>query len=451
MTLASLLLYLPGMLAGFFLVHLLWPERNLYALILRASLGPGLGLGVSSLLYFINLLAAPERPVVLPLMLLLAIALLAAVILRWHNNPLTLTGLPRPTRLQWALAACALTAAALMLLAFGNLVTAQPQGAFDAWAIWDRAARFIYRDPLHWQAALSPDLYWATHPDYPLLVPLNSAWVWGTLGAETVRTPAVQALCFLVGSLGLVFGGVGLTRSLGQAALGVLLLGGTPFLALSASGLLADVPIMYYLTASLVLMFLALTREPGALMVLSGFMAGLAAWTKNEGLLFLLAAVLGLTLTRYADLRRSLVRFALGAALPLAAVLIFKSLAPPNDMLGAGASLSRLVDPARWLILLRALGGMVLRFGDWPISLPLLLAVYALVMRLAPPPGSKTALFTVAFILALQFLGDCAIYLLTPHDLAWHLGTSLARVLLQLFPAALVVFLLTVREPERVS
>ncbi len=107
---------------------------------------------------------------------------------------------------------------------------------------------------------------------------------------------------------------------------------------MSASGLLADVPILFFMLSSLVLMYLALTRGQGSPMVLSGLMAGLAGWTKNEGLLFILAAVLGLSLTRYKDMRRSLFLFAAGLALPLAVILYFKGIAPPGDLLGAGNS-----------------------------------------------------------------------------------------------------------------
>ena len=233
-----------------------------------------------------------------------------------------------------------------MMLTFANLATALPQGAFDAWSIWNRAARFLYRDTENWHATLSPELYWENHADYPLLVPLNIAWGWKALGAETTRTPIVQAAVFLLGSAGLLFAALSLTRTPAQAALGVLLLCATPFLTLSASGLLADVPIQFFILASLVLMFLALTRGQGPLMALSGLMAGLAGWTKNEGLLFMLAAVLGLALTRYKDMRRSLVLFISGLVLPLAVILTFKGMAPPGDLLAAGSSAAH-VPPHR--------------------------------------------------------------------------------------------------------
>ena len=44
-------------------------------------------------------------------------------------------------------------------------------------------------------------------------------------------------------------------------------------------------------------------------------------------------------------------------------------------------------------------------------------------------------------------LGYFAIYLMTPLDLGYHLGSSLERLLLQLWPIGLFVFFSSVREP----
>ena len=450
MTLQSFLVFLPAMLSGSLLIHLLWPEREPAALLLKASLGAGLGLGLASILYFISLLLMPGKVNLLPVTLAVLAALGIVVLLRERGQRWDVPRMPLLSRLQWGLSAASALAAVFMMLTFANLATALPQGAFDAWSIWNRAARFLYRDTENWHATLSPELYWENHADYPLLVPLNIAWGWKALGAETTRTPIVQAAVFLLGSAGLLFAALSLTRTPAQAALGVLLLCATPFLTLSASGLLADVPIQFFILASLVLMFLALTRGQGPLMALSGLMAGLAGWTKNEGLLFILAAVLGLALTRYKDMRRSLVLFISGLVLPLAVILTFKGMAPPGDLLAAGSSalMSRLTDPARYWTILKALGGMVLQFGDWPLSLLAVLAVYALIAGFAPREGTRQTIFTIGAIIVLQFLGYCAVFLLSPHDLEWHLRTSLARLLLQVFPSGLFVYLLLVHEPE---
>jgi hypothetical protein len=50
-------------------------------------------------------------------------------------------------------------------------------------------------------------------------------------------------------------------------------------------------------------------------------------------------------------------------------------------------------------------------------------------------------------ILGTVMAGYFAIYLITPLDLGYHLGSSLERLLLQLWPIGLFVFFSGVREP----
>ena len=61
MTLYSFLIFLPGILSGGLILHWLWPERQFFALLLKASLGMGLGMGLSSILYFLSLMIAPGK------------------------------------------------------------------------------------------------------------------------------------------------------------------------------------------------------------------------------------------------------------------------------------------------------------------------------------------------------------------------------------------------------
>jgi hypothetical protein len=46
-------------------------------------------------------------------------------------------------------------------------------------------------------------------------------------------------------------------------------------------------------------------------------------------------------------------------------------------------------------------------------------------------------------------LGYVTIYVITPYDLAWHVRTSLGRLLMQLWPAVLFTFFLRIAIPER--
>jgi hypothetical protein len=180
-------------------------------------------------------------------------------------------------------------------------------------------------------------------------------------------------------------------------------------------------------------------------------MAGLAAWTKNEGLLFALASLpVAAWLARGRGFRPAAWYLA-GWAVPMSLVLYFKiALAPPGDLFArSGADmLASLTDPARYWTILQALAVQVIRFDGRPVSIFVQLALYALALGFAGWPGARRAIRPVAVLLGFQLLGYCAIYVVTPHDLSWHLGTSLNRLIMHLFPAAVFLFFCAVTEPE---
>src|SRR6185436_7583823 len=97
-----------------------------------------------------------------------------------------------------------------------------------------------------------------------------------------------------------------------------------------------------------------------------------------------------------------------------------------------------------------ALGAQALSFAGWPISIFIQLALYALIVGLDRPLDSRLGLQAVGAILLLQMLGYCAIYILTPHDLEWQLGTTINRLFLHLFPSALFLFFCSVSAPEKI-
>jgi len=64
-------------------------------------------------------------------------------------------------------------------------------------------------------------------------------------------------------------------------------------------------------------------------------------------------------------------------------------------------------------------------------------------------PGSFAEKFVWIIPLS-QFVVYLLIYLITPHDLEWHLNYSMSRLLIHLFPMALCSFFLFVNPPETV-
>ena len=50
-------------------------------------------------------------------------------------------------------------------------------------------------------------------------------------------------------------------------------------------------------------------------------------------------------------------------------------------------------------------------------------------------------------VVGVMAAGYTAIYIITPHDLRWHLATSLERLMLQLWPSLIFAVFMLVRAP----
>lgn len=365
-----------------------------------------------------------------------------------------------------------------------------PYGAYDAWAIWNTHARFISRGGAHWRDLLLPGS--SAHPDYPLLLPGAVARGWLLVGAETPLVPIVISAGFALATAGMLLASLAILGGQRRAAAGLAFLLGTSQFVYHGAAQTADVPLGAYVLAALALHALW-SRGPDAPgpALLMGLAAALAGWTKNEGLLFLLVfsgvvAVVqfvhhgssmpqvfttkarshegGTSASQSASCLRAFVVQLVGAvrrrgivcypalarlapyiagALPVAALVVYfkLALAPPNDLVAGqgGAMPARLLSPARAAEIARAYLFWLATFGRGVLAA---LAGYLLVTRGLPRPSAAA---TVALLMLLGYAG---VFLVTPHDLTWHLA-ALERLLLQLWPAILLACLLPDDARER--
>jgi hypothetical protein len=199
------------------------------------------------------------------------------------------------------------------------------------------------------------------------------------------------------------------------------------------------------------------SRKP--LLVLAGASASLAAWTKNEGWLFLAVvfAVRCLSAWRQKGPRailEELPMLAAGALPAVAITLWFKTtlVTVGNDLVagqGWTASAARLLDPSRYALVAQAVVTEGFHLGKAVvIVLPLCL------LLLGPAQGCRRAapaVPAVGAVLLLTGLGYCFIYLTTPRDLHWHLMTSMERLLIHLFPMTIYLFFLYCATPEELG
>ena len=358
---------------------------------------------------------------------------------------------------------------ALLFLLFsrmaGHLIEAvgEPHGTTDAWMIWNLRARFLFRAGPCWNDLSRFTQYTAPyHPDYPMMLPLSVSRGWRAAGVESLAVPILIGLFFTFGSVLLLFSALSFLRNEVRGFLATAVLMGTPFFIIHGARQCADVPLAFFILATIVLFCLhdRLATRSFAPMALAGVTCGLAAWTKNEGLLFLACVILARFAT--VSLKRGwrawlseMPCFLAGLVPVLAIVISFKVLfAPPND-LRLGHDLIGLVTPSRYYYIAREFARQAFIFGRWqefgPVPfnpVPLLvgcLFCFGISLRTTESEGTITSFLALILTLA----GYFCVYLLTPHDLASHMKTSCDRLFLQLWPSFIFICFMALPSPIR--
>jgi hypothetical protein len=498
---ASLLL---SLITGVFLTLAFLPsaQRQTAGLLFRLFAGGGLGIGVTSCIYFVCLLTGLTRYTpAIDLVVCLGSALIFFMHYRKRGfrkqaglsqdlqhsihkaglsdkgdggagRDLPVAG-PARTGSPFQILTTVIFSTALVssLISFAIAFLKEPHGRWDAWLIWNMHARFLFRGGEGWREAFASGLDWS-HWDYPLLLPLSIARGWTYTGGEGIHFPAVMGFFFTFLLLGLLLTSLSLLRGRIQGFLGAMVLMGTPFFIYMGTSQFADIPLAFFILTTLIMLVCqagALENRPGAV-ILAGLAAGLCAWTKNEGLLFFVIVAGSLVgTTAYSkgwgpSLRRT--AWFLAGALPILMIVVYfkTALAPTNDLV-AGFSITalseKLFDLSRYDRIARAFfitgisftqglydirTGMHLNPG--PVNV-LLLAVYLLITGIKIDNRDRTGLFQAVSVLLLMVVGYFFIYVLTPLDLHYHLMTSLNRLFLQLWPGFIFVVFMVTGPPEK--
>jgi hypothetical protein len=407
--------------------------------------------GVLALLLLALILLRPRRTPFAPV-----VSIESSIEPRWFRRGVTTT---------FILTLCAAVYAAIMR------TLAHPHGdGWDAFAIWNLHARFLFLGGSHWRDGFT-SLLPGSHPDYPLLLPAAVAHFWTFLGHDDPRVAAVISLLFTLSTAVLLFSVLFILSGRWCAMFGGIALLATPSFIEQGTSQYADVPLSFFLLATIALLCLHddLARkvlahndrnpeEPSRfsprLLVLAGLAASFAAWTKNEGLLFLCAIVVArlftlsrpkISLNNWIARARPLTPFLIGIAPGLFLIAFFRhSIAPPSDLFSSSATtIRKLLQLSRYWAIIQWYVKSFFRFGHWlvvPGTLLLLVLYFFAGKRESAPlqPGIRTSVVALAFTLA----GYFAVYLITPHDIYWQLRFSLNRLFLQLWPSAIFLFFL---------
>jgi hypothetical protein len=451
-----LLVWLTGcaLLRWMFPAPLRWSLHNVFL----CSLGAGVGIGIASCLYFLCLGTMGPNVVVIALVEGLAMAgILAFAILSKRSGP-EFEWAPGPEVPKY-MAGLFLLAAAIGVTVFVVYAMNKPHGEWDAWAIWNLRARFFVRGGQFWKDAFTSQLAWS-HPDYPLLLPGIVAMLWTLAHTESTAAPIGVAFLFALGTAGILTSTLGILRGKAQAFIGGILLIGTVSFTENAANQYADIPMSFAIIASLALICLQ-DRHPEDLRfsVLAGLTAGFAAWTKNEGVMFLGVLVVAriVAMVRYGNrssMLPQLLRFAAGSLPPLAVVAFFKlRFAPANDLMGRSMHdiVAHATDFGRWVTTIEGFIKAAFVVGGFLIPLALLMAAYWFLVRFNVEARDRLSLGTLVITLGLMLIGDFAVYVLLAGDVAWQMNTSMERLFLQLWPSGILAFFLAANPPQLVA
>jgi hypothetical protein len=440
-------------------------RRFRYAL----GLGPGLGMGVVSLVLFFGRLIGLGRPGLIEL--LLVFSGLAAVPFAWSRRRTRAApdgDAPAPIRPPIVLRAAALlvllVAAAGAVESYRVLSRSWPEGTWDAVAIWNVRARFLergYEDV----STLFKQVERSSHPHYPLLLPGAVATQFVIAGEDDDWVPEATGLAFLLGLGLLTFAVVADSGLPAYAALATAMLWGTPMLLKWGGGQVGDIPLSYFFLGSVAALASQLpARAPGNRLprippILGGVFLGLLAWTKNEGTLMtlLLLGLYAVWVLIFGEggprgwknwkRWRPLIGFGIGAAPGMAAVFLFKGLWAPEsglDTFLGGEVAARVLSLERWWIPVEEILKRMLPFKEsygWGLAWPALELGVLLVAWIHWRARRPWTSFWGAAMLV-TVLSWIPIYVVTPYDQRWHIAGSLDRLLLQIFPAVIAgVFL----------
>ena len=369
---------------------------------------------------------------------------LAIAIWRFRRSPLTPhapTPTPLPRAATIAVVALLIATASIAVASFVASSGVLPHGEWDAWAQWNLRARFFFRGfaSAEWRQAFAPVLAWS-HPDYPPMLPLTVARMWLYIGSDSTAVPIALSGVFAAATVTAAGFAAARVRDTARGCLAATAILACPSFVRYASAQCADVPLAFLMLAAFI--FWSVADQPGERrwFVLAGVSAGLAAWTKNEGISFLalFIALVAIERLRSAGSQgwRDVIAVAAGAAPVLLLVVVFKvTLAPPSYFTAEQSlaqAMSRLVDVDRLALIAGAFAREAWLTGATLVGVLPFLAAFLTVRgwRADAPAAARAAVPAMAAMLAMYAVA----YLVTPKDLPWQIKTSLDRVFVQLVP-----------------
>lgn len=450
---------LAATLFGYMLVANLVPRTpGIFCHLFRISLGTGIGMGVTSILFFVFRFCGLQSHTAASVNLALLLAASAA--LAFQRKPEVDKGylqlLPKEDKFLVGFAgAMAVLGFVIDAVVFAQSIWVRPAGDFDALAVWNLRAKFLaLLPPEHFADAFSPQLVYA-HTDYPLLLPSFIANLWATAGDLWLFAPIMVTSIFFLALPTMMMSALASMRRYFQGFLAALvILAGWMYVEISATQY-SDMPLSFFVAGTICAVYLGFAMRSARPFLLAGICAGLAAWTKNEGTPWCIVALLtvsaGVIYMQGEEQRARLAYLFAGAAAIGAVVLLFRfTVAGHSDLMTAQTSLQqRLLDKEKFLFLVSCFARTIPTFLGWTIHpfIPLLIALPLVGVSLRGGAGI-TAMVAAAATCGMMIV-FFLVYMLQPYDLRWLVAFTIDRLMLQIWPAAVMAVVLLLKPPAR--
>lgn len=327
-----------------------------------------------------------------------------------------------------------------------------PHGLWDAWSCWNLISKIISRAPHDWPSLLHQMNPADFHPDYPLLQRGFIARCWLLIGNESVLIPIVSSFIFTFCTIGLLSSSVSFFSNKIEGLIAGLVLLCTPFFMIMGDSQYADNTVGFFYLATIILLTFArkgVSTKPH-LLIAAGVTAGLSAWSKNEGLLFILCLFTSqLTLLFFKNYRELLteLKYILWGMLPiLLLVAYFKiAIASPNQIMsaqGTGTFL-KLTDFSRYETVYKWFVVQFSTFGKWDINPWWLFLLGILFKGISIKENNYSFIPNFTWLL-LMLTGFFLVEIITPFGLMYYLSTSVHRLFFQLFPTFIFIYFLAI-------
>ncbi|WP_432797522.1 hypothetical protein [Poriferisphaera sp. WC338] len=320
-----------------------------------------------------------------------------------------------------------------------------PYGKWDAWDMWNHKARILFyqgNSPIQRIATET------SHPDYPLFQPIIIAQLWLSNNQINTLTPQLLGPTFLGLTALLIAISLALLRTPFIATASTLLLFASPHFISRAASQYADNTVALYMSFALLATLLSLKNPQ--LLILSGLATGGAMWTKNEGILFAIGLSLAIALITFShnpfkQAVKNLAAYFIGLAPFLLCILMLRFGYNTQNDLTANPDLKHVFDISRHQAIWRIIPTVLKQIA--PLYIWYILGLL-IITNLLPWRKQQWAERTICIVpLVIMLIGFYVSYLLTPHELSWHLANSSDRLLVQLWPMIIIAVAIFIQLP----